>query len=332
MFESDLDRIYFLGLLAEACLKFGGICHAFTLMTNHLHLVLEDVRGTLSQLMHHVEGCYAQFFNTSRGGRRRQGPLFQGRFGAELIDTPEYFESACAYVLLNPLRTAVPLAASPEAYRWSSASLSCSNASGREFASALLETVGGVEGVLSLLPKTRRKESRENRQRRLDALASGGWVERERLLGGRTGDEYRRRLRERAGLEPEVAVAPPAERRPLSEVRAAPSELVEARARFEGLEFEGLKERIEEAVAVLVPRSMAELSEYLEDLVTYELFRFSRPSLPELATALGLSFVGLQELVCRIRGELLKCVGWRRMVWRLEWGLRWRLRAGPHRA
>src|SRR5205823_429904 len=81
----------------------------------------EDVRGTLSRLMHHVEGCYAQYFNMTRLGRRRRGPLFENRFDAQLIDSPEYFEAACAYVLLNPMRTREPLAMVPEAYGLSSA-------------------------------------------------------------------------------------------------------------------------------------------------------------------------------------------------------------------
>src|SRR5205085_1137202 len=113
---------------------------------------------------------------------------------------------------------------------------------------------------------------------------------------------------------------------------AACSPLVSARTRFAGLALESVRERIEEAVERFVPRSMAEMAQHLEDLIAYTLFRFSSASLPELATALELSLDGMRDAVCRIRGELLKSEGWRRLLWGVEWCLRWRLRAGPHRA
>src|SRR5262245_60989099 len=108
LFRSDLDRIVFLSMLAEACDVMGAACHAWTLMSNHIHLVVEDSRGLLSQLMHRVEFCYARYFNDSRPGRRT-GPLFEHRYADELVDSPAYFEDACAYVLLNPVRTQTPL-------------------------------------------------------------------------------------------------------------------------------------------------------------------------------------------------------------------------------
>src|SRR5439155_15163845 len=105
-FHSDLDRILFLAMLAEACLRFGVVCHAVCLMSTHFHFVVEDGRGMLSQLLHRVESGYVRYFNDTRKPRR-SGPLVDSRFRAELIDSTDYFEDACAYVFLNPVRTKV---------------------------------------------------------------------------------------------------------------------------------------------------------------------------------------------------------------------------------
>src|SRR5690349_14605849 len=42
IFHSDLDRVLFLSMVAEACVLYGAVCHAFCLMTTHWHVVIED--------------------------------------------------------------------------------------------------------------------------------------------------------------------------------------------------------------------------------------------------------------------------------------------------
>src|SRR5262245_48993222 len=79
IFHTDRDRVLFLGMLAEACLLTGAVCHAVCLMTTHFHFVVEDPRGLLSQILHRLEGSYARYFNATRHSRRR-GPLFESRF------------------------------------------------------------------------------------------------------------------------------------------------------------------------------------------------------------------------------------------------------------
>jgi len=54
------DRERFLGVLAEVVQRYRWICHAFCLMTNHYHLVIETVEGNLSQGMRHLNGVYTQ--------------------------------------------------------------------------------------------------------------------------------------------------------------------------------------------------------------------------------------------------------------------------------
>ena len=66
IFHSDMDRILFLSMVAEACMFYGAVCHAFCLMTTHWHFVIEDTRGMLSQVLHRFESAYARYFNDTR--------------------------------------------------------------------------------------------------------------------------------------------------------------------------------------------------------------------------------------------------------------------------
>ena len=64
-------------------------------MTNHFHFVIGYTTATLSPRMHRPESTYARYRNDTRR-RRRSGPLFESRIRAELVDSTEYFEAACA--------------------------------------------------------------------------------------------------------------------------------------------------------------------------------------------------------------------------------------------
>ena len=113
--RDDTDRLKFLGYLARAVERFGWILHAYCLMSNHFHLVIETPQCTLSRGMHWLNGCYAQAFNRRHD---RKGHLFQGRFKGILVDSNEYFLELCRYVVLNPVRAG--MVPSPEQYEWSS--------------------------------------------------------------------------------------------------------------------------------------------------------------------------------------------------------------------
>ena len=103
IFKDDLDRRHFLETLTEACQKTGFQVHAFCLMSNHFHVVLETPQGNLVPGMKWFLGTY-----TSRYNRRHKvfGHLFSGRYKAIIIDatTPGYLRTACDYVHLNPVR------------------------------------------------------------------------------------------------------------------------------------------------------------------------------------------------------------------------------------
>jgi REP element-mobilizing transposase RayT len=73
----------FLRTLGQACLKTGWQVHAYCLMTNHFHLVLETPQPNLAVGMKWFLGTYTQRFNRRH---RHRGHLFGGRYKAQLID------------------------------------------------------------------------------------------------------------------------------------------------------------------------------------------------------------------------------------------------------
>jgi REP element-mobilizing transposase RayT len=328
IFLSDLDRIIFLSLLAEACSVNGAICHAFCLMTTHFHLVIEDTRGMLSQLMHHLEFCYARYFNDTRD---RSGPLFEGRFWAELIDSTPYFNDAVAYALLNPVRTQTPIVPSAEVYSWSSAALVCSDTTPAAFATNLINAVGGIEAVLGALPPSRLKTSRERRRYRLEVLASGAWLDRDHVLAGRAPEQYRQILAARATREPAPTLDPaPGDAAVDERLRLGTPQLA-SRPRFAGFDLNEVLDIVEQECRALIPASWASVAVKRVDLVAYSLWRFTSACAAEIASVARIQASRFAAVLTQLRRERLRDPAWRRLLWAVEWALRWRLRAAPHR-
>ncbi len=115
IFKSQKDREKFLYYLESATERYGAVIHAYCLMNNHFHLLLETPRGNLSEIMRHIVGAYTTYFNVKR---KRVGHLFQGRYKAILIEGDEYATELSRYIHLNPVRAGI--VASPKEYKWSS--------------------------------------------------------------------------------------------------------------------------------------------------------------------------------------------------------------------
>ena len=79
VFAEDGDFRKFLDLVGERVDGGDLLVHAFCLMSNHYHLLLETPRGGLSRWMHGILGTYAEWFNFTR---KRRGHLWQGRYKA----------------------------------------------------------------------------------------------------------------------------------------------------------------------------------------------------------------------------------------------------------
>ena len=120
IFHDDADRQEFLRSLGQACLKTGWQVHAYCLMNNHFHLVIETPQPNLSLGMKWLLGTYTQRFNRRH---RHWGHLFGGRYKAQLIDgrSPGYLRAACDYVHLNPVRAGIVRSGQKlDKFRWSS--------------------------------------------------------------------------------------------------------------------------------------------------------------------------------------------------------------------
>ena len=97
----DEDRSLFVSLLRLTTRRWRWQLLAYCLMPNHFHLVVTSGLDRLSRGMHLLNFRYAQAYNDRYD---RVGHLFQGRFATRVIETDEYFVSACEYVLDNPVR------------------------------------------------------------------------------------------------------------------------------------------------------------------------------------------------------------------------------------
>lgn len=121
IFWSDADRELFIKTLDEACGRCGWRIHAFVLMGNHYHLLLETPEANLVAGMKWLQGTYTQRFNSRN---KRWGHLFQGRYKALVIDgdSGAYFSTVAGYIHLNPARAKLfdLQAENLESYCWSS--------------------------------------------------------------------------------------------------------------------------------------------------------------------------------------------------------------------
>ncbi len=101
IYLEDKDRETFLDVLSEVCNRFNWIVHAYCLMTNHYHLLIETPDANLSQGMRQLNGVYTQTFNRQH---KRVGHVFQGRYKAILVQKETYLLELARYIVLNPVR------------------------------------------------------------------------------------------------------------------------------------------------------------------------------------------------------------------------------------
>ena len=115
IYTDDADRMTFLALLTQVVHRYHWLCHAYCLMDNHYHLLIETPEGNVSQGMRQVNGLYTQDFNRRHG---HVGHVFQGRYKAIIVERDSYLLVLCRYIVLNPVRAGMVRTA--QEYRWSS--------------------------------------------------------------------------------------------------------------------------------------------------------------------------------------------------------------------
>lgn len=101
IYEGDADRQQWLGILSKICERYNWRVHAYCLMDNHYHILLETADGNLSKGMRQLNGVYTQYFNRQHN---RVGHVFQGRYKAILVEKDSYLLELSRYVVLNPIR------------------------------------------------------------------------------------------------------------------------------------------------------------------------------------------------------------------------------------
>jgi len=101
IYFDDDDRKQFLNTLGEVCTRFNWVIHAYCLMDNHYHLLLETPDSNLSLGMRQLNGVYTQRFNRTHD---RVGHVYQGRFKAIIVQKETYLMALSRYIVLNPVR------------------------------------------------------------------------------------------------------------------------------------------------------------------------------------------------------------------------------------
>ena len=115
IYLTDADREIWLEIFGDVCRRYNWVCHAYCLMANHYHIVVETVEGNLARGMRHLNGVYTQGFNRSHG---RDGHVFQGRYKGILVEKDSYLLELARYVVLNPVRAG--MIAEVRNWQWSS--------------------------------------------------------------------------------------------------------------------------------------------------------------------------------------------------------------------
>ena len=149
IFRDESDRKKFLEILSASIEQFVVRLHAYVLMDNHYHLLVETPLGDLSRAIRHLNGVYTQYINRRY---KRVGHLFQGRYKAIVIEKDSYLIELSRYIHLNPWRVRGGGGRDPLRYRWSSVRAYV----GREKAPQWLET----DEILGLFGQKRGRAQR----------------------------------------------------------------------------------------------------------------------------------------------------------------------------
>ena len=115
IFSTDRDKERFLQYLRDSQDKYGTIVHAYCLMDNHYHMIIQTPLSNLSNIMHYINTSYVVYYNRKN---KRVGPLYQGRYKSILIEQDEYLFHLSRYIHLNPIRAKKVKEVGE--YRWSS--------------------------------------------------------------------------------------------------------------------------------------------------------------------------------------------------------------------
>lgn len=115
IFPDRADYERFLALLGETYGMWGLRVHAYSLLPNHYHLLVETPHANLSRALRHLNGLYTQRYNRAY---RTDGPLFRGKYKAILVDADTYLLQLVRYIHRNPVEAG--LVKDPSRHPWTS--------------------------------------------------------------------------------------------------------------------------------------------------------------------------------------------------------------------
>ncbi|MEP6801197.1 MAG: transposase [Acidobacteriota bacterium] len=202
VFRDDADRVQWLHLLGLVAGQARWDIHAFCLMSNHYHLLVETPEAGLSDGLHDLNSRFAQWFNRRH---KRRGHLFEGRFRGILVQKEAHLLELARYIVLNPVRAG--LVAEAAEWRWSSYRPTAGLASRPEWLS--------IDSILGQFAGTRARA--QTAYRRFVAEGKGlpsplAGVEKQAFLGDEAFLEAAaQRVGDHRGADPEI---PLRERRP----------------------------------------------------------------------------------------------------------------------
>ncbi len=113
-FTAESDYQAYIERLARYRKKYDYVLHAYCLMPNHVHLLVESSEQPLAKFMQGLQQSYSQYFNLRH---RKTGHVFEGRYKAILCQKDQYLLQLIRYIHLNPVRAG--MVRSPERYRYS---------------------------------------------------------------------------------------------------------------------------------------------------------------------------------------------------------------------
>ncbi len=193
IFWGEKDRERLKTILGRSKERYGYVLHAYVLMSNHYHLLIETPRANIKQVMQNINTSYTVFVNRKYG---RFGHLFQGRYKAFIVDKERYLLGLGRYIHLNPVRARA--VRKPEDFRWSSY---------RDYIRGRSDGLVDTDETLGLFSKKRHIATR-----RYGEFVNEGWSGRsplENATGSILGDErFRERVVKYLRVLPDKAAVP----------------------------------------------------------------------------------------------------------------------------